>query len=304
MVLTSKIGITGSSGMLGKHVVNYLLSKQYQIVGTSRTNPKIVKENFSWKKLDLSEKKFQPKFNQYFKNINCLIHIGAYVPRRNEKKIKSNYINKVNTEATIQLAKWSKKNNVHFIFISGSAIYSKDIKNNEKSKILSFLKNFYLNSKIISEKRIRKLSLNQKFKYTILRPSSIYGTGMDKNKIIPKYLKLLKYNRRLTIYDYEKTLVNFIHAKDIAHAIYLCLNLKKKGIFNLGSKSCRDFYYLIKNFKKITKSKSKIHLKKSKIPKKIKTLDVNINKSMRELNWSPKISLKKGLKMIVDKKWI
>ena len=304
MVLTPKIGITGSSGMLGKHVVNYLLKKKYQIIGTSRTNPNIINKNFLFKKLDLNEKKFHNKFKILFKNVVCLIHIGAYVPNSNFKKIKFNYVNKVNTERTIQLAKWSKKNNIHFIFVSGSAIYEKDKRNDEKSKILNYSKNLYLNSKIISEKRIHKLWANRKFNCTIFRPSSIYGAGIGKSKIISKYLKLLKNNKKLKIYDYKKTAVNFIHAKDVAHAIYLCLILKKKGIFNLGSKSCIDFYKLTKTLKKITKSKSKISLIKSKNPKKLKSLDVNIYKSIKVLNWWPKINLEKGLKMIVDKKWI
>ena len=86
MVLTPQVGVTGSSGMLGKHVVNYLLKKKYQIIGTSRTNPNIKNKNFLWKKLDFSEKKFEKKFKVFFKNINCLIHIGAYVPNNKIKK--------------------------------------------------------------------------------------------------------------------------------------------------------------------------------------------------------------------------
>ena len=58
MVLRPKIGVTGSSGMLGKHVVNYLLKKNYQVIGTSRSNPKIKEKNFCWKKLDLNERNF------------------------------------------------------------------------------------------------------------------------------------------------------------------------------------------------------------------------------------------------------
>jgi len=33
-------------------------------------------------------------------------------------------------------------------------------------------------------------------------------------------------------------------------------------------------------------------------------LDVNIDKSIKHLNWFPKIKLEKGLKMIVDNEWI
>ena len=166
---------------------------------------------------------------------------------------------------------------------------------------MNFSKNAYINSKIKSEKKILKLKNNKKFIYTILRPSSIYGIGLNKNKIIYKYFKELKLNKKLTIYDYENTSVNFIHAKDVARAIYLCLIYKKKGIFNLGSKSCNNFYDLTKIFKKIIKSKSKIELIKTNRPRLLRSLDVDIRKSIEELNWSPNIKLKKGLKMFVEK---
>ena len=252
----------------------------------------------------MNERNFDKKFKIYFKNIKFLIHIGAYVPKSSVEKTKNNYIKKVNIYSTNELAKWSKKNNIHFIFISGSAIYKKDKKNFEKSKIFNFSKNAYINSKIKSEKKILKLKNNKKFIYTILRPSSIYGIGLNKNKIIYKYFKELKLNKKLTIYDYENTSVNFIHAKDVARAIYLCLIYKKKGIFNLGSKSCNNFYDLTKIFKKIIKSKSKIELIKTNRPRLLRSLDVDIRKSIEELNWSPNIKLKKGLKMFVEKKWI
>ena len=159
-----------------------------------------------------------------------------------------------------------------------------------------------MNTKIKSEKKIVKLLDDNKHRYTILRPSSIYGTGINKNKIISKYLKLLKSNKKLIIYDHKKTLVNFIHANDIAYAIYLCF-VKKSGVFNLGSRTCADFLKLSKILKKITKSKSKIILVETKKSKKLRSLDVNITKSIKQLNWIPKIKLEKGLKMIVDKKW-
>ena len=184
--------------------------------------------------------------------------------------INSQYIQNVNIRASFELAKWSKKKNIHFIFISGSAIYKEASKKNyENSKILKYSKNIYLNTKIKSEKKIVKLLDDNKHRYTILRPSSIYGTGINKNKIISKYLKLLKSNKKLIIYDHKKTLVNFIHANDIACAIYLCFVKKKSGVFNLGSRTCADFLKLSKILKKITKSKSKIILVETKKSKKL-----------------------------------
>ena len=46
MVLNQTIGITGSSGLLGKHVVNFFLNKEFNIIATNESNPKIIKKIF------------------------------------------------------------------------------------------------------------------------------------------------------------------------------------------------------------------------------------------------------------------
>ena len=135
MVLTAKVGVTGSSGLLGKHVVQYFLKKNCKIIGTSRTKPKVYHKNFLWKKLYLYKKINNKKLNIIFKDINCLIHMGAYVPKKTTSASK-NFINKVNIDSTINLLNWSQRNNIHFIYISGSVIYNKNGKNSENSKLI------------------------------------------------------------------------------------------------------------------------------------------------------------------------
>ena len=199
MVLGSKVGITGSSGLLGGHVASYFLRKKYKVFASSKNRPKIKHKNFFWKKLDLSKKILHEKLDQAYKDINCLIHIGAYVPK-SQNKVKKNILNKINVDASLSLAKWSKKNNIHFIYISGSIIYKLDRKNSEDALILKNSENIYINSKIKCEKKIIRLFKKNKKGLTILRPSSIYGTGMYKGKLIPKLINLIKKKKKYSYF--------------------------------------------------------------------------------------------------------
>ena len=303
MVLGSKVGITGSSGLLGGHVASYFLRKKYKVFASSKNRPKIKHKNFFWKKLDLSKKILHEKLDQAYKDINCLIHIGAYVPK-SQNKVKKNILNKINVDASLSLAKWSKKNNIHFIYISGSIIYKLDRKNSEDALILKNSENIYINSKIKCEKKIIRLFKKNKKGLTILRPSSIYGTGMYKGKLIPKLINLIKKKKNIVIFNNQKTNVNFIHAKDVASAVFLSFKMKKTGIFNIGSVSCNDFLSLAKILVKILKSKSKISLKTKKNVKSLKSLDVKINKAKATLKWNPSVTISKGLKMTVRNRWI
>ena len=60
--------------------------------------------------------------------------IIAFVPKLNIKILmvkilkKIIYINKINLHSSLNLAKWSKINNKHFIYISGAVIYSNENK--------------------------------------------------------------------------------------------------------------------------------------------------------------------------------
>ncbi len=303
MVLTTKVGVTGSSGLLGKHVVQYFLKKNCEIIGTSRSKPKIYHKNFLWKKLDLCKKINNEKLSLIFKDINCLIHMGAYVPKKTIS-INKNLINKINIDATINLLKWSQRNNVHFIYISGSVVYNQNKKNSENSKLLKNSKNFYIDSKIKCERKILRLVKKKNNNYTIFRPSSIYGFGLDKNKLISKFINILQKNKALEIYNFKKTKVNFIHAKDVASAIYQSFKLRKKGIYNIGSKSCYNFLSLSKILLKLIKSKSIIVLRDNKKINNLNSLDVKIKKAKKILNWRPGLSIRSGLKMTLQKKWI
>ena len=98
--------------------------------------------------------------------------------------------------------------------------------------------------------------------------------------------------------------IGFIHAKDVASAVFLSFKMKKTGIFNIGSVGCNDFLSLAKILVKILKSKSKISLKTKKNVKSLKSLDVKINKAKATLKWNPSVTISKGLKMTVRNRWI
>lgn len=301
MVLKNRVGITGSSGLLGKHVIKFFLKKNCKVIASSRQKPDIKHKNLVWKRIDLNKNLNDKKMEFFFKDISCLIHIGAYVPKISIKK-KKMYINKVNIVSSLSLAAWSNKKKLHFIYISGAAIYKKWIKNSEYSDVLKNSKNNYLFSKIKSEKKILDIFKNNRNKLTILRPSSIFGAGQDKSKLIPTYVKYLKQNKKITIYNFKKTKINLVHAKDVASAVYLSFKNQSFGIYNLGSKKCVNFLIISQLLKKILKSKSKIILKKSDLFKKINPLNVNIEKIKKKLNWQPKINLKEGLEMTIKEK--
>jgi nucleoside-diphosphate-sugar epimerase len=303
MVLNKNyIGVTGASGLLGRHVITYLLKKKYKIIATSRRKPPVAHKNLVWKKLDLRKKIEFSKLNKIYKNINSLIHIGATVPFPG-KIIKKREVNITNVNSSVILAKWSRFSEIHFILISGAVLYKEKFKKNtENAKTLIKSKNIYINSKIFCEKKI--LSLKKYFfKLTIIRASSLYGEGMNEKKVIPIMIKKAKKNKPIKIFNYKDTKINLIHAKDISSAIYKIINNSIYGVFNLGSKKCVNFNDLAISIIKKLKSKSEIiNENKRSLLAPINPMNININLAKKKLRWEPRISLKEGIKMMVNKK--
>lgn len=298
------IGITGCSGMLGRHLINFFLKKKnFNLVCVSRRKVKIKNKRFKWKKLNLSLIKNENKFKKLFKNVSVIIHAGSAVPSKNIKLVKNDYLN-TNIRSSKKLISFAKKNNIHLIFISGAIIYGntlKKVKENIKinnSKVLN-----YENSKRIIDLHLLSMINKYKCKFTILRPSSIYGKGLKDDKIIIQLINKIKSGKKIMLKSpFEK--INFIHANDVANATFISLIKKKYGVFNIGSKksySIKDIAKICNNFAtkkviiKVNKSRNKLMFKTR--------FNISINRAIKNLGWKPKISMIQGIRLIFKNKY-
>ena len=291
MVL-NKVSLTGASSMLGLHLINKLIKNNYKILALSRTRPKIKHKNLIYKKFDIKKKYTQEKFESFFNNSSIIIHAGCTSNYKKEKNKKNAFLANLNVTRKIGLL--ANSNEKKLIFISGAIIYkNQKNKNNENSIQKRNTKDYYVKSKIISEKLLLKLK-KRGLNLLILRPSSIYGFGQKKNKIITKLVSRAKKKKILELYDLDSS-INLIHAADVANFIIKSIKSKKaKGIFNLGNKLV-NYRYIANELKKIFKCK--IISKKTKLinRKNTQTLDVSSKKSNLILNWRAKINLNRGL---------
>jgi dTDP-D-glucose 4,6-dehydratase len=69
----------------------------------------------------------------------------------------------------------------------------------------------------------------------ITRGNNVYGPNQYPEKIIPKFIKLLNENKKITIQGNGSSVRAFLHAHDTAKAFELILHCGKIGeIYNIG----------------------------------------------------------------------
>ena len=128
-----------------------------------------------------------------------------------------------------------------------------------------------------------------------------YGPRQDLNRFIPIVISGCIKNKKFPC-SKGNQLRDFLHIDDVVDAILKSLtNKNAKGqIINIGSGKPRIIKNIIEYIKKILKGGyplfGKVKLRKDEILK----VYPDINKAKNKINWKPKISFKKGLKITIN----
>ncbi len=214
--MTNSIGITGSTGSLGKVILKkFKRFKIKKFQGDIRNR----KEVFNW----ISRNK-----------LRVIIHLAAVVPIKivNQNKKKAQEVNFTGTKNIVDA---SIKNNVNwFFFSSTSHVYrssSKPIPEKSLKKPISF----YGQTKLMAENYIIKNLKKKQIPFCIGRIFSTTNKNQKKNYLVPDLKKKIKSSKKKIILKNLNHYRDFISMEDISQIIFLLLKKKYQGIINLGS---------------------------------------------------------------------
>lgn len=279
MFLKKKILITGGSGFIGKHLINFLKKKNVEIFAIENKNKVFIKKNNKIN-CSITNKK---KILEFIKlnNIDSLIHLGWHgIP---DFSIKNNLFN---YKQQIIFLKIIKKTNIKKIFISGSCLEYGD----SQGLVVESKKNNNLNSFATYKNKIhkfcKKLFVNKQFIWG--RIFYAYGKGQRHDSLINLIIRK-KYIYLKEPYKY----CDFIHVDDVCRAIYVLINSRLKGIFNISNNLPVLIIDFCKKIKFLYRDK-KIIIKANKLSK----LNGNWgnNQKLISLGWKPRFQLMNGIK--------
>jgi ADP-L-glycero-D-manno-heptose 6-epimerase len=260
-VKMSYIIVTGGAGFIGANVVkrlNELGEEKIFIVDNLSNSEK-------WKNLvDLSfedyihKDKFidELKKNKFRLSVKAIIHLGA---RSSTTERDVDFLMENNYEYTKELAKWSIKNNVRFIYASSAATYGDgSIGFSDNHDLIPKLRplNAYGYSKQIFDLWALKKGLLDKI--VGLKYFNVFGPREnhkgDMRSMVLKAYEQIKRDGKIRLfksynpqYKDGEQLRDFIYVKDaVEMTLFFLENPKLNGIFNVGTGIPRSWNDLAK----------------------------------------------------------
>ncbi len=298
MVL-NKVAITGGSGMVGRHLITALVKKGISCIATSRTEPDTKEDFFSWEAWDLQEWKSVDELNVLFAGVSAIMHIGAAVP--NSAQILSHKtIFDSNVRSCLCLGQWALESRIPMIFLSGATVYANPdgegiCENADKAyKAVQTLGGFYGFSKLLAEEVLLNLAVDG-LQLCILRPSSIYGFGLHREKMISKFITQASRGEIISLQQPIDDKIDLIHASDVADAAVQALEGKAQGIYNIASGTLVTVLEIAQTCVKVV-GNGKVEIKAGMADRApILRFGLNCDAARESFGFLPKINLCEGI---------
>ena len=239
-----KILITGNLGYIGSVLSPYLEDKGYNVIGYDigyYIDCNLIKNKDPIYQIQKDIRDIEP---EDLKSIDVVVHLAA-LSNDPLGDFDETITYQINHEATLRLARISKKMNVkRFIFLSTQSLYGISDTDQELDEINS-IKNpitAYAKSKYLAEQDIQSLADNN-FEICIFRPSTVFGSS-------PRLRSDIVYNNLLgSAFTSNKIEIKsdgspwrpVIHIQDVCQAILAGIKSKSeiinKKIYNIGIKN-------------------------------------------------------------------
>jgi dTDP-glucose 4,6-dehydratase len=241
--------ITGGCGFIGSNFINYFLEKYdskseifiYNIdclnYCASKYNVKKF-DNYKFIEGNITDKSLVSFILEEY-NIDTIIHFAAqsHVDNSFDSSLEFTRDNILGTHVLLECSR--KYGRVEkFVHFSTDEVYGEVNINHEGCSETSLLNptNPYAATKASAEFLVRSYNHSFKIPFVIIRCNNVYGPNQYREKLIPKFIHLLKNGKKCTIHGEGKTRRNFIHSYDVATAVECIINSNIiNDIINIGT---------------------------------------------------------------------
>ena len=307
-----KILLTGATGFIGSHLVDFLLKKGIKIVAFDRYNPNY---NLGWLEHHKKNKNISFIFGDIrdydsvfkaSKGKDIILHLAALVGIPYSYYSPLAYL-KTNVEGTYNILEASKNLNTDQIIVtSTSETYGSAQKVPIKENHRLIGQSPYSASKISADQIAISYWRSFKLPVKIIRPFNTFGPRQSNRAVIPTIINQALKNKNISLGN-VKTTRDYTYVTDICEA-YLEI-IKSKKIFgepiNVGSNNEFKIENIAKKIIKKINPNLKIKIDKKRVrpnDSEVDRLKCDNRLITRKTNWKPRIKFEEGLEKTI--KWI
>jgi len=291
--------ITGVSGFVGSFLTKFLLNKQFQVIGISRSEGFLDEDvlnnkNFLFIKEDLKDL-LVDKLKD--KNIKVIFHLASKLP---VGKQDYNLFYSSNVEPTLKVVEIAKKLKIQqIIYTSTLSVFGK-ARNIFNENTIPEPSNYYGLTKYISEKILEIEAKKLDCQISCVRFPSIFGKN-HLGGIVYTFYQLAKNDENIEVYSKGQRYRNLIYINNVIELLYQIYQKGEKlnnyEIFMAGSSNSLKIIDIANFIVKEINSHSKI-IPVDKFPPSDFDVFIDISKAQKILNFQP-MSIEEGLRKYI-----
>ncbi len=313
--------VTGGCGFIGSNFINYYFPKNkinklvnidalYYCANENNVDIKIRNnDNYIFCKGNIS----QEDLVNYILNVHKITHVinfaaQSHVQNSFDDSLSFTKDNILGTHVLLESCRKYDKI-VKFIHVSTDEVYGESMNTIDEQKKTehSILcpTNPYAATKAGAELIAQSYNHSYKMPIVITRGNNVYGPNQYPEKLIPRFIKQLKEDKKVTIQGNGSCVRAFLHSYDTAKAFELILEKGKVGeIYNIGCD--QNMEYSVMDVAKILIRKIKNTTDYDKWITYVEDRPFNdqryyiSNEKLKELGWSIHYSFEDGLSQLLD----
>ncbi len=314
--------VTGGCGFIGSNFINYIfLKNNYNIINfdamyycANENNINTEIRNSDKYKLIKGNLCSADLINHVLNNykINLVVHFAAqsHVQNSFDDSLQFTQDNILGTHTLLECCRKYGKID-RFIHVSTDEVYGESMINvDEQHKTEHSIlcpTNPYAATKAGAELIAQSYNHSYKMPIIISRGNNVYGPNQYPEKLIPRFIKLLNEDKKVTIQGDGSVVRAFLHAYDTARAFECILEKGKVGeIYNIGCDE--NMEYSVMEIAKILIEKIKNTTEYDKWIEYIEDRPFNdqryyiSNQKLKNLGWDVTIDLEEGLNNLISMK--
>ena len=303
--------VTGGCGFIGSHFINHILKKynHLRIINIDAMYYCARKENIEEIIRNSSRYVFIEGNITSKELISYLLHtyeIDTVVHFAAQSHVQSSFNDSIlytrdNILGTHTLLEECRKykNLKKFIHISTDEVYGSSMSEEKPKNEQSVLcpTNPYAATKAGAELIAQSYYHSFQFPLIITRGNNVYGPNQYPEKVIPKFIQLMKKGKKLTIQGDGSNLRSFLYITDVIYAIELILFQGKIGeIYNIGSEEELSILSVANKLLEFENKNSTEYIEYIEDRPFNDTRYYVTNDKLKLLGWEQKISFEEGIK--------